>query len=80
MGGSGSRKINVLLKLINIQPDTDKIYLYAKDPYESKFQYLINKFEKVVLNYYDDPKAFIEYSKDMQDFYKLLKNIILEKT
>ena len=25
---------NVLLNLINHQPDIDKIYLYAKDPYE----------------------------------------------
>ena len=29
------------------QPDIDKIYLYAKDPYESKYQYLINKREGV---------------------------------
>ena len=34
IGGSGSGKINALLNLINNQPDTDKIYLYAKDPYE----------------------------------------------
>ena len=36
IGGSGSRKINAILNLINLQPDTDKIYLYAKDPYEAK--------------------------------------------
>ena len=34
IGGSGSRKSNALLNLINIQLDIDKIYLYAKDPYE----------------------------------------------
>ena len=34
IGGSGSRKTNVLLSLIKEQPDIDKIYLYAKDPYE----------------------------------------------
>ena len=34
--GSGSRKANSLLNLINHQSDTDKIYLYAKDPYEAK--------------------------------------------
>ena len=33
-GGSGSGKTNALLNLINNQPDIDKIYLYAKDPYE----------------------------------------------
>ena len=35
-GGSGSGKTNALLNLINKQPDIDKIYLYAKDPYEKK--------------------------------------------
>ena len=33
-GGSGSGKTNALLNLINNQLDIDKIYLYAKDPYE----------------------------------------------
>ena len=47
IGGSGSGKTNALLNLINNQPDIDKIYLYAKDPYEAKYQYLINKREKV---------------------------------
>ena len=46
IGGSGSGKTNLLLNLIENQPDIDKIYLYAKYPYESKYQYLINK-EKV---------------------------------
>ena len=46
VGSSGSWKINALLNLINNQADIDKIYLYAKDPYEAKYQYLINKREK----------------------------------
>ena len=70
IGGSGSGKTNALLNLINNQPDIDKIYLYAKDPYEAKYQYLINKREKVGLDNFDDPKAFIEYSNDMQDVHK----------
>ena len=37
VSGSGSGKTNVLLNLINHQPDIDKIYLYAKDPYEVKY-------------------------------------------
>ena len=45
-GGSGYRKANVLLNLINNQPDIDKIYLYAKDPYETKYQFLITKRER----------------------------------
>ena len=65
--GSGSEKTNALLNLINNQPDIDKIYLYAKGPYEKKYQYLINKREKVGLNHFNDPKAFMEYSNDMQD-------------
>ena len=43
------------------QPDIDKIYLWEKDPYEAKYHYLIEKREKVGLNHYDDPKAFIEH-------------------
>ena len=69
-GGSGSGKTNALLNLIENQPDIDKIYLYAKDPYEAKYQYLINKREGVGINHFNDPKAFIEYSNDMQDVYK----------
>ena len=61
IGGSGLRKTNVLLNLIESQLDIDKIYLYAEDPYEAKYQYLINKREKVGLNHFDEPKAFIEY-------------------
>ena len=63
-------KKNALLNLVSNQPDIDKIYLYAKDPYKAKYQYLINKREKVGLNHYDDLKAFIEYSNCMQDVYK----------
>ena len=46
--GSGSGKTNAPLNLIETQPDIDKIYLYAKDPYEAKYQYLIN--EKALLS------------------------------
>ena len=53
------------MNLIENQPDIDKIYLYAKDPYEAKYQYLINKRESVGINHFNDPKAFIEYSNDM---------------
>ena len=70
IGGSGSEKTNALSNLINNQPDIDKIYLYAKDPYEAKYQYLINKREKVGLDHFDDPKVFIEHSNDIHDVYK----------
>ena len=55
-----------LARIIDNQRDIDKIYLYPKDTYEAKYQYLINKCEKVVLNHCDDPKAFVDYSNDMQ--------------
>ena len=78
VGGSGSGKTNVLLNLINNQPDIDKIYLYIKDPYEARYQYLINKREKVGLDHFDDPKAFIEYSNDMQDACKDIEDYNLK--
>ena len=43
LGGSGFGKTNALLNLINKQPDIDEIYLYAKDPYQAKYDFLINK-------------------------------------
>ena len=50
--------------------DIDKIYFYAKDPYEAKYQFLINKKESTGFKHYNDPKTFIEYSNDIQDVYK----------
>ena len=38
IGGSGSGKTNILLHLINQQKDIDKIYLYAKDLSEQKYE------------------------------------------
>ena len=70
IGGSGSEKRKVLLNLIENQPDIDKIYLYTKDPYEAKCQYLINKREGVGIDHFNDPKAFIEYSNDMHNVYE----------
>ena len=61
IGGSGSGRANVLMNLKENQPDIVKIYLYAKYPYEAKYQYLINKRESVGINHFNDPKAFIEY-------------------
>ena len=74
VGGSGSREINALLNLINNQLDIDSIYLYAKDLCEKKYQYLINKHEKVGLDHFKGPRAFIEYLNDMQDVYKNIKD------
>ena len=64
--GSGSGKTNVLLNLIENQPDIDKIYLYTKDLYERKYQCLINKRDSVGINRFKDLKAFIEYLNKMR--------------
>ena len=44
--------------------------MYAKDPYEAKYQYLTNICEKVGIDHHDDPKAYIEYSNNVHDVYK----------
>ena len=73
--GSGPGKINVLLNLINYHADIDKTYLYAKDPYEAKYQFLINKRESTGLKHFNDPKNLIEYSND-KIFLKILMNTV----
>ena len=41
IGGPKSGKTNLSFNVVSDQPDIDKIYLYAKDPYEAKYQFLI---------------------------------------
>ena len=67
IGGSGSGKANALLNSISDQLHIDQIYLYVKDTYEVKYQFLINKRESTGLKHLNDSKAFIENSNDMQD-------------
>ena len=73
IGGSGSRKANALLNLIKEQDSDsliDKIYLYAKDLNESKYhEDLITKREDVRIKHFNDSKAFIECSNNMDDVY-----------
>ena len=57
-----------------------KICLYARDPYEAKYQILINKRESRGLKHLNDFKAFIEYSNDMDDIYKIIEEHNLYKT
>ena len=68
--GSGSRKTNALLNLVNHESDIDEIYLHAKDPYETKCQLLITEKESTSLKYLNDPKAFIGYSNGMDNIYE----------
>ena len=76
---SGFGKTNALLNLLNNQPDIDIIYLYNKDPYEAKHQFLINKRESIGLKHFDDSKAFIEYSNDMHDAYENINEFNIDK-
>ena len=67
IGPSGAGKTNTLLHLINNFHPIDKIYSYAKDTDERKYQYLIHKREQAGIKNVNDPHAFIEYSSDMND-------------
>ena len=69
-GSSESGKMNSLFDFVNHQPDFDKINLYDKDPYEVKYQLLINKNESTDLKLLNDSKSHIEYSNDMDGIYK----------
>ena len=72
IGPSGSGKTNALLNLIQKQNNDspiDKIYLYAKDLSEPKYQLLIERHENAGIRNLNDPSAFIEYSNTMDDVY-----------
>ena len=79
IGGSGPGKTNSLLNLIKEQDDIDKIYLYAKDLSEPKYQFLIKKREDAGINYFNDPNAFIECSNTMVDVYENIDNYNLNR-
>ena len=70
IGGSGSGKTNALLNLIKEKDDIDKIYLYAKDLSEPKYQFLIEKRENAGIKHLNDPNAMIEHSNVMDDVYQ----------
>ena len=72
LGGSGSGKTNALLNLINNLPDIDKIYLYAKNLYEPKYQFLINKRESTGLGHLMILKLLLSIQMICKMFTKLL--------
>ena len=75
LGGSVSGKTNVLLNLTNYQPtDIDKIYLYFKDSFESKYQLLINWREKAWVKQFNLSKALINYSQTIDNIYQNLED------
>ena len=74
IGPSGSGKTNTLLHLINNLNPIDKIYLYAKDLSEPKYEYLINRREQAGIKNLNDPHTFIENSNDMDDVLDNINN------
>ena len=81
IGPSGLGKTNALLNLIQQDNDSliDKIYLYAKDLSEPKYQFLIKKCEDAGIKNLNDPSAFIEYSNTMDDVYNNTDNYNLRR-
>ena len=65
-----------MLNLISHQPDIDTTYLYVKDPYKLKYQLLISERGSTGLKHFNNSEAFIEYSNDMNNIFKTLKNTI----
>ena len=53
--------------------------MYAEDPYEDKYELLINKRESTGSKHFNDPKAFFEYSNDMHDVYKNIDECNIDK-
>ena len=78
IGGSRSGKTNALLNLISQQDDNDKIYLYAKDLSEPKFEFLIKKREDAGIKHFNDPDAFTECSNTMDGVYENIDNYATE--
>ena len=78
IGGSRSGKTNALLNLISQQDDNDKIYLYAKDLSEPKFEFLIKKREDAGIKHFNDPDAFTECSNTMDGVYENIDNYTTE--
>ena len=70
IGGSGSGRTNALLNLIKEQDDIDKMYVYAKDLSETKYEFFIKKREYAGAKHFNDPNAFIECSNNMDDIYE----------
>ena len=74
IGGSGSGKTNTLINIINEQNYVDKIYLYAKDLIDPKYEYLLKKRKDVGIKFVNNSNAFIEYSSAMDGVYEIINN------
>ena len=79
LDGSGSGKTKTLLNWIKEQDGIDKIYLYAKDLSESKYELFIKKRKDAGIKHLNDLNAFIEYSNTMDDVYENIDDYSLDR-
>ena len=79
IGGSVSGKTNALLNLITEQNDIEKIYLYARDLSEPKYEHLIKKHENAGIRHLNNPNVFIKCSDTMDDVYKNINDYNLSR-
>ena len=59
-----------MLNLIKEEDNIDKIYLYAKDLSETKFEFLIKNREDAGIKPFNDPNSFVECSNTMDDIHE----------
>ena len=83
IGHPGSGKTTALLHLIQNLNNTnpiDKIYLYAKDLSEPKYEFLIKSRENAGIQHFNNPTAFIEYSNNMNDVFTNIDEYNITRT
>ena len=68
-----------MFNLINEQKDIDKIYLYAKDLSEAKYEHLIKNRENAGIKHLNNSKAFIKCSNTMDDIYENINSYNLNR-
>ena len=56
------------------RPDVDKVRFYVKDQFESKYQLLINRREKVGVKHERIPKALVNYCQTINDVHEILEH------
>ena len=79
IGGSGLGRTNKSNKIIKEENDIYKIYLYAKDLSESKYECLIKKREDAGIKHLNDPNAFIKCSNTMDEVYQNINDYNLSR-
>ena len=74
IGGSGSGKRNALINSINEQNDIHKIYLYARDLSEPKYEYMIKKREDAGIKHLNNQNPFIKCTNTMNYVYEKIND------